>query len=70
MAQSPILEMDRALLAAFYTYIAFDPQVYSVENGRTMEVLRPDIAEHKLLATKSIIDHIFEQRRQLKANTD
>lgn len=62
-----VLEMDRALLAAFYTYIAFDPQVYRIENGRTVEVLRPDIAEHKLLATKAIIDLIFEQRRQLQA---
>lgn len=56
------LEMDRAILAAFYTYIAFDPEVYRVENGKTVEVRRPDIAEHKLLAAKAIVDHIKAQR--------
>lgn len=56
------LEMDRVLLAAFYTYIAFDPQVYRIENGKSVEVLRPDIAEQKLLSTKAITDAIFAQR--------
>ena len=60
------LEMDRVMLAAFYTYIAFDPEVYRVENGRTVEVLRPDIAEEKLLATKAIVDQIYAQREKMK----
>lgn len=58
-----VLEMDRALLAAFYTYIAFDPEVYTVVNGKTVDVRRPDIAEQKLMATKAIVDRIFAQRK-------
>lgn len=56
------LEMDRAILASFYTYIAFDPDVYRIENGKTVEVRRPDVAEYKLRAAKSIVDHILAQR--------
>ncbi len=62
-----LIEMDRVLVATYYTYIAFDPQVYHVVNGRTTEVRRPDIAEQKLLATKAIVDRILG-RRALRAN--
>jgi hypothetical protein len=56
------LEMDRVLLAAFYTYLPFDPDVYHIENGQTVYVKRPDIAEQKLMASKAITDQIFAQR--------
>ncbi len=61
-----IFEMEKILTATFYTYSAFDPQVFSIENGKTKEVLRPDIAEHKLMATKAIVDQIYAQRNQAK----
>jgi hypothetical protein len=57
-----LMEMDRILVATYYTYIAFDPEVYTVVNGKTTEVRRPDIAEQKLLATKAMVDQILLQR--------
>jgi hypothetical protein len=57
-----VLEMDRVILAAFYTYIAFDPEVYTMINGRSVAIKRPDIAEHKLIAAKAITDQIFAYR--------
>lgn len=62
-----IFEMEKILTATFYTYSAFDPQVFSIENGRTKEVLRPDIAEHKLMATKAIVDQIYAHRNMVKS---
>ena len=65
-----VLEMDRVMLAAFYTYIAFDPEVYDIENGKSVAVRRPDLAEQKLLATKSIVDQILIQRRLRQAKQE
>ena len=56
------LEMDRVMVASFYTYIAFDPEVYTIVNGKSVGVKRPDLAEQKLLVTKAIVDQILEQR--------
>lgn len=56
------LEMDRVLVAAFYTYISFDPDVYTIVDGKSVGVKRPDLAEQKLIATKAIVDQILEQR--------
>ena len=58
-----VLEMDRVLVAAYYTYIAFDPDVYTIVDGRTASVRRPDIAEKKLLATKAITEQVFAHRK-------
>lgn len=59
-----LIELDKALVAAYYTYISFDPEVYTnVEGGaQPREVSRPDIAERKLLATKDIVDHVMYYR--------
>ena len=57
-----VLEMDRVMTATYYTYIAFDPDVYTIVNGKTTEVKRPDIAEQKLIATKAITDYILADR--------
>jgi hypothetical protein len=65
-----VLEMDRVMLASFYTYIAFDPEVYDIENGKSVAVRRPDLAEKKLLATKSIVDQILIQRRLQQAKQE
>jgi hypothetical protein len=62
------LEMDRVLLAAFYTYLPFDPEVYHIENGQTVYVKRPDIAEQKLLATRAMAEQVFAQRSQANVN--
>ena len=57
-----VLEMDKVMVAAFYTYIAFDPEVYKIVDGKSVGVKRPDLAEQKLVATKAIVDQILEQR--------
>jgi|GEM_PF-1209540 len=57
-----VLEMDRVLVATFYTYISFDPEVYVIVDGKSVKVKRPDLAEQKLIATKAIVDQILEQR--------
>ncbi|HEY3387517.1 MAG TPA: hypothetical protein VGK46_13465 [Saprospiraceae bacterium] len=57
-----VLEMDRVMVAAFYTYIAFDPEVYTIVDGKTVSIKRPDLAEQKLIATKAIVDQILNQR--------
>lgn len=56
--------MDKALVATYYTNIAFDPEVYTIVDGKEQprEVSRPDIAEKKLLATKEIVDHVMYYR--------
>lgn len=58
-----ILEMDRVLIAAYYTYIPFDPEVFTIVNGRTERVKRPDIAEKKLIATKAIAELVYADRK-------
>lgn len=60
-----VLEMDRVLVAAYYTYIAFDPEVYTIVDGKTVDVRRPDIAEQKLIATEAITRQIYAHRRSV-----
>ncbi len=60
-----IFEMDRALVASYYTYIPFDPEVVQIINGKA-EFKRPDIAEAKLVATKEIVEHILYYRKNRK----
>ncbi len=60
-----ILEMDRALIASYYTYIPFDPEVTTTTDGKA-KFKRPDIAEAKLVATKEIVEHILHYRQQRK----
>lgn len=59
-----LIELDKALVATYYTYIAFDPEVYSIVEGKELprEVSRPDIAEKKLLATKEIVEYVLLNR--------
>jgi hypothetical protein len=58
-----VLDMDRVLVAAYYTYIPFDPEVHTIVNGRSVAVTRPDIAEQKLLAMKAITDQVYARRK-------
>jgi hypothetical protein len=57
-----IMEMDRIMISTFYSYIAFDPEVATVENGIIKAINRPDISEKKLLAVKEIVEHIHFYR--------
>ena len=49
-----ILPVDEILLAAFYTYAFFDPNITKLDNGKP-DVYRPDIFEEYFRRTKEII---------------
>lgn len=67
LPMDPLIQVDRALIAAFYTYIAFDPEVYEIVNGKSVRVKRPDLAEQKLIVTKALVDWVLMQRVQQKS---
>jgi len=56
------IEMDKVMTSTFYTYIAFDPLVSKIENGKVVETHRPDIAEQKLASTEAIVKNILYYR--------
>ena len=49
-----ILPVDEILLASFYTYAFFDPNITKLDNGKP-DVYRPDICEEYFRRTKEII---------------
>jgi hypothetical protein len=58
-----ILEMDKVLLAVFYTYGLLDPAVASLENGKP-NIKHPEIVEKKLAAVKEIVSYVLAYRIQ------
>jgi archaellum biogenesis ATPase FlaH len=61
-----MLEMDKVIISSFYSYIPFDPEVSIVENGMTTAIIRPDLAEQKLLAAKEVVNYIRYYRTEQK----
>ena len=59
-----IMQMDKIIISSFYSYIAFDPDTTTIVDGAISEVMRPDIAERKLIAVKEIISYIQYNRKQ------
>jgi hypothetical protein len=59
-----IMDMERVLLATFYTYAFTDPEVGRILNGKP-EILRPDIMESKLGSTREIIAYIWNYRKRM-----
>jgi hypothetical protein len=57
-----VLEMDKVLLNAFYTYAFADPRVSRIQNGKA-EIIRPDLLEKHLEVTKEIINYIWYNRK-------
>lgn len=49
-----ILPVDEIMLASFYTYAFFDPNITKLDNGKP-DVYRPDIFEEYFRRTKEII---------------
>ena len=49
-----ILPVDEILIASFYTYAFFDPNITKLDNGKP-DVYRPDIFEEYFRRTKEII---------------
>jgi hypothetical protein len=61
-----LFEMDKVLISTFYTYSMIDPLVCQMENGKP-NIIRPDIAEQKLLILQEMISQI-NHNRALVAN--
>ena len=59
-----ILPVDEILLASFYTYAFFDPNITKLDNGKP-DVYRPDIFEEYFRRTKEII-FVIDNLRNLK----
>jgi hypothetical protein len=64
-----LIDMDKALLASFYTYAFADPRVCRVVDGKP-EIYRPDLLEKGLRATHEIAKHIWYYRKQKAANNN
>ncbi|OUR91101.1 hypothetical protein A9Q87_11545 [Flavobacteriales bacterium 34_180_T64] len=58
------IDMEKVLTSSYYSYIAFDPEVVTIENGQVKEYSRPDLAEEKLSHVKEMMTYIFEYRKQ------
>lgn len=62
-----LVEMDKLLINAYYTYAFTDPKVCRVKNSKP-DIYRPDILEKNLMVTKEIINNIrmYRQRKNRK----
>ena len=61
-AYDKILPVDEIVLASFYTYAFFDPNITKLNTGKP-EVYRPDIFEEYFRRTKEIIYYLNYLRR-------
>ena len=62
-----LVEMDKLLINAYYTYAFTDPRVCRVKNGKP-DIFRPDLLEKNLMVTKEIINNVrmYRQRKNGK----
>jgi len=58
-----LVEMDKILINAYYTYAFTDPRVCRIKNNKP-EIFRPDLLEKHLLITKEIINNIQYYRKE------
>ncbi len=58
-----VIDMEKVLINSYYSYIAFDPQVVEIENEKVKKIIRPDIAEHKLVVTEEIVAYLRDYRK-------
>ncbi len=61
-----LIDMDKALLGAYYTYAFPDPRVCRLKNGKP-DIYRPDILEKGLATTREIAGYIWTYRQQRAA---
>ena len=64
-----LFEMDRALLAALYTYAFVDPEVCTIIDGKLI-INRPDLAEKKLDTVNEMIKYVLYYREQRVGQTN
>jgi hypothetical protein len=59
-----LVEMDKLLINAYYTYAFTDPRVCRIYKGKP-DIFRPDLLENNLMVTKEIINNIrmYRQRK-------
>lgn len=60
-------DIEKALLAAFYTYVFFDPQAGQLVDGKPV-IEHPEIMESKLAVVKEMADHIRHNRELAAAS--
>ncbi len=56
------IRMDRVLIAAFYTYALFDPEIGTLKDGRPA-IYHPEILEAKLSVVSQLTDKVLEARK-------
>lgn len=56
------IQMDRVLIAAFYTYALFDPEIGSLQDGRPT-IYHPEILEAKLNVVSQLTDEVLVARK-------
>ena len=56
-----VFDMQKALTAAFYTFIFFDPEASDIVNDKPV-IHRPDILDEKLAAVRAILKQVMIQR--------
>jgi hypothetical protein len=61
-----LMEMDKMLINAYYTYAFTDPRVCRIKNNKP-DIYRPDLLEKHLNTTKEIINKIQYYRREKAA---
>jgi|TARA_B110000240_G_C13194085_1_gene323307 hypothetical protein len=57
MAYDKFIPSDQIVIAAFYTYVFFDPKITKIEDGKP-NIYRPDLFEEYLRRTKEIAGYI------------
>ena len=60
-----LMDMDKMLVNAYYTYAFTDPRVCRIQNGKP-DIFRPDLLEKHLNVIKEIINYIWIYRQKRK----
>ena len=70
IAYDSLVQMDRALLATYYTYAFADPRISRLKNNKP-DIFRPDLLEQGLSRVKEIISYIwfFREKRKTGAGS-
>lgn len=58
-----VMEIDKMLINAFYTYALTDPRVCRIINNKP-DIYRPDLLDKYLYVTKVMINYIYAYRKE------
>lgn len=64
MMYKDVIDVNKVVLGAFYTYAFFDPEITKIENNKPV-ITRPDLFEEKFRIAKEIISYAsyFDEKR-------